>query len=186
MLLSLNTAGLLHINPVNCTAVSDGVCVKSVERGQPVTLCASYTTTPSIIPQGKHVIDVYKYEWSIRDGGNIPDMLPHQNQIISDFRILYECSNASCQWSDSSDDSYMSYLNVSNNCLNINRVQNSGFYRLKVVFYNQRDVITLPATHVDFYLTYDKGMLCIIISYCINTHIYSSNTHITRVTYTAI
>ena len=162
MFLSLNPAGLLHINPLNCTSVSDGVCVKRIERRQPVTLCASYVTTPSTIPPGKHVIEVYKYEWLMRDLENISDisdvLLPFPNQITSDFKILYVCSNGSCQWSDSSDENYISYLNVSNNCLTINHVQNSEYYRLKVVFYNQRDVITLPAIHVDFYLTYEEGM----------------------------
>ena len=151
MFLFLNTAGLLRINPVNCTAVSDGVCVKSVERGQPVTLCVNYTTIPSTIPQGKHVLDVYKYEWSIRDR----DI----SFVTSNFRILYECSNGSCQWFDSSNENYTSYFNVSNNCLTINRVRKNEFYRLKVVFFNQKDVITLPATHVDFYLTCDESML---------------------------
>ena len=165
MFLSLNTTGLLHVNPLNCIAVSDGVCVKSVKKGQPVTLCANYTTMPSTIPQGKHVIDVYKYEWSIRDGGK---MFPYQNQIFSDFKILYECSNGSCQWSNFSGENYMSYSNVSNSCLTIDHVQKNEFYRLKVVFYNQRDVITLPPIDVDFYLTDVQGKL-LYLWYC--THI---------------
>ena len=130
-----------------------------------MTLCASYTTTPSTIPPGKHVIDVYKYEWLIRDRENILDrsdvLFPYyRNQITNDFKILSMCSNGSCQWSNSSDENHASYLNDSNNCLTINRVQNREFYRLKVVFYNGRDVITPPAIHVDFYLPYDKGMFC--------------------------
>ena len=167
MILSLNAAGLLHISPVNCNSVSNGVCVKHVERGQPVTLCASYTTTPSTIPPGKHVIDVYKYEWLIRDRENTSykSDVPFSflNQFPNDFKFLYMCSNDFCQWSRSisSDENYTSYLNDSNNCLTINRVQNREFYRLKVVFYNQRDFITPPAIHVDFYVTYDKGMFCI-------------------------
>ena len=174
MILSLNAAGLSHLNPLHCTSLSDGVCVKSVERGQPVTLCASNTTTPSTIPHGKHVMDVYRSEWLIRERDNIShisnesDVLQSYHKQTSDFKTLYVCSNGSCQWSNSSIENYMDYLNVSNNCLTINGVQKNKFYRLAVVF-NDRNGINFVPAYVDFYLTNNKGMLSLV---CIHTYIH--------------
>ena len=60
----MNFLGLLRITPVNCTSGFHGICVKNIKRGQSVALCISRTTTPSVIPQGKHVTTEYQSEWS--------------------------------------------------------------------------------------------------------------------------
>ena len=54
----------LTYHSVNCTSRFDRICVKNLKRGQSVTLCISRTTTPSAIPQGKHVTTEYQSEWS--------------------------------------------------------------------------------------------------------------------------
>ena len=63
-MLLIYSLGRLYITPVNCTSIFDRVCVKNIKRGQSVSLCISHTTTPSIIPQGKHVTE-YHHGWSV-------------------------------------------------------------------------------------------------------------------------
>ena len=60
----MDSLGLLHITPVNCMSGFNGICVKNIKRGQSATLCISRTTTPSVIPQGKHVTTEYQPKWS--------------------------------------------------------------------------------------------------------------------------
>ena len=111
--------GLIKFAPQNCNSMSDGVCVKHVKRGQSVNLCTSHTTTPSTIPQGKHVINVSAYYWSLH--------------IESNMRTLYKCYNGSCR-PGSSNVGNFHYLEVSNSCLTIKNVQNNSEYILDIYY----------------------------------------------------
>ena len=91
--------------------MSNGICVKHVKRGQPVTLCTSQTTTPSTIPKGKHVISVSISTW----------------WVYKNFHLipLYTCSRESCTEVNSPgvNMNYTQYSNVSDSCLNIDNLQ---------------------------------------------------------------
>ena len=101
--------GDLHITPLNCNSTSDGVCIKHVKRGQPLTLCTSHTTTPSTIPQEKHIISVSSSTWWVYKN-------PHLIQI-------YSCLRESCTEVISSDVNHTRYSNVSDFCITINNLQ---------------------------------------------------------------
>ena len=107
--------GLINFTPLNCNSMSDGICVKHVERGQSVTLCTSHTTTPSAIPKGKHVISVSVYYWR------------------SHTRILYICYNSTCKPGTSNVRNFL-YPNVTNSCLTIKNIQNNSKYSLDLYF----------------------------------------------------
>ena len=106
--------------------MSDGVCVKHVKRGQPVTLCTSHTTTPSTIPDGKHVFDVMVYYWLVDTDGQ--------------RHVLYWCDSSSCVQGPSDAKDFL-YSDVSNSCLTIKNVQNDKKYILNIQ-YNGIDVQT--------------------------------------------
>ena len=109
-----------------------------VKREQPVNLCTKFTTTPSTIPQGKHVISVANSSWLVTYRG------------VS--KTLYTCSRGSCKpWPNSSDVNYTRYSVDTDNCLTITDVKGGEVYVLKVYFIP----ITQPGANVSFYLEYD-------------------------------
>ena len=130
--------GLIKCTPLNCNSMSDGICVKHVRRGQPVTLCTSHTTIPPTIPQGKHVISVSVYYW--------------KSYIESHRRSLYRCSRGSCERSSSDVRDFL-YSKVSNSCLTINSVLNKSKYILDIP-YNEFS----GSTNATFSVTY--GGMC--------------------------
>ena len=73
-----------------------------------MTLCTSHTTTPSTIPQGKHVISVSTSTWWVYN----PDLTQ-----------LYACLKGSCTEVNSPDVNYTQYSNVSDSCITINNLQ---------------------------------------------------------------
>ena len=83
--------------------------MKHVKRGQPVTFCTGQTTTPSTIPQGKHVISVSISTWWV-----------YKNLHLIH---LYTCSRESCTEVNSSGVNYTQYSNVSDSCLTIGNLQ---------------------------------------------------------------
>ena len=117
---TLTSIGLMKCTPLNCNSMSDGVCVKHVKRGEPVTLCTRHTTIPPTIPQGKHVIRVSAYHW--------------ESYIESHRRTLYKCYNGSCKRGSSYVRDFL-YSEVTNSCLTINSVQNNSKYILDI-YYN--------------------------------------------------
>ena len=135
--------GLFKFTPLNCNSMSDGVCVKHVKRGQPVTLCTSHTTTPSTIPQGKHVLSVMVYYW-------LSDTEGHRHG-------LYHCysTNGSCERAPSNARNFL-YSDVSNSCLTIKNVQNDKKYILEM-HYNGTDA----ETNVTFSVT--CGGMCELV-----------------------
>ena len=130
--------------------MSGGVCVKHVQRGQPVTLCTSYTTTPSTIPQGKHVVSVSYSYWQLY----VPNRVS--------FPILYNCSNGSCEQTHSNMD-YVQYSDVTASCLTIDNVQEYSEYIL-AVYFNMGDVksrVNFSVTHGGIYAHTKKAITCI-------------------------
>ena len=123
--------------PVNCNSTSERSCVKQVERGKPVTLCTSHTTTPSIIPEGKHVISVSNSSWLVICKG------------VS--KPLFTCSRGSCKpLSNSSDVNYTRYSMVTANCLTVTDVQEDEVFVSNVHFFP----ITPSVTNVSFNIKY--------------------------------
>ena len=111
--------------------------MKQVERGQPVTLCASHTTTPSTIPHGKHVISVSNSSWLVLYKG------------VS--KLLYTCTGGSCKpLSNSSDVKYTRYSMVTANCLTVTDVQEDEVFVSNVHFYP----ITPSVTNAYFNIKY--------------------------------
>ena len=108
--------------------------MKHVNRGQPVTLCTSHTTTPSTIPQGKHVINVFEYYWYL-----VIESLKHE---------LYWCYNGSCSQGRSNPRDFL-YSDVGDFCLTINNVQNNSKYILNINYIN---AISAP-TDITFSVT---------------------------------
>ena len=104
--------------------MSDGVCVKHVKRGQPVTLCTSHTTTPSTIPQGKHLAGVSQFYWSQPDMG-----------------IFYNCPSDSCELTYSVMKS-ANHSDVSDSCFTIDNVHESREYIL-LAYFNVNDHATI-------------------------------------------
>ena len=133
--------------------MSHGVCVKHVNRGQPVTLCTSHTTTPSTIPQGKHVISVSKSYWQLYVPGR-----------VSSPSILYNCSNGSCEQTNSVMNNSQLYSNVTASCLTINNVQEYGQYILAVHFNvdDARAKVNFSVTYGGIYAGQRKTITCII------------------------
>ena len=142
MIFTLQFAGLINFTPLNCNLMSNGVCVKHVNRGEPVTLCTSHTTTPSTIPQGKHVISVSKSYWQLYVPGRVS------------IPVLYNCSNGSCEQTYSVTNNSQ-YSDVTASCLTINNVQENSQYILAVHF-NMDDA----RTEVNFSVTYGGIYAC--------------------------
>ena len=138
-----SSIGLLKFTPLNCNSMSDGVCVKHVKRGQPVTLCTSHTTTPSTIPQGKNVLSVMVYYW-------LSDTEGHRH----DLYLCYS-TGGSCKRAPSNARDFL-YSDVSNSCLTIKNVQNDKKYILEI-YYNGTDA----ETNVTFSVT--CGGMCELV-----------------------
>ena len=119
--MSMSIPGLLNINPLNCDSISHDHWVKYVKRGQPVTLCTIQTTTPSKIPQEKHVISVTGSLWFVVDkkGSKI---------------LLYTCFEGSCI-QNSSSLNYTRYSAVNDSCLTIDDVQEYERYVFSANFH---------------------------------------------------
>ena len=100
--------------------MSRGYCVRHVTRGQPVTLCIRHTTTPSTIPQGKHVLSVSSSQWFIHRGA---------------LQERLYCSKGSCT-QNYSHVYYRCYSNVSHSCLTINNAQKKKYYYSLTVYFN--------------------------------------------------
>ena len=135
--------GYLKAIPSNCRAISDDYfCMMYVKRGQSVTLCTSFISVPSTIPQGKHAFSVSKSQWLIyknTQSGPIP--IP-----------LYNCSRESCTQGNSPNVNYTHYSNVTDSCLTIDNLQETEEYFFSAHFhpcvtYNETRTIflVLPA-----------------------------------------
>ena len=130
-----NYPGNFHIFPLNCTSMSNGVCVMLVKKGDPVSLCTRHTTTPSTLPEGKHVA-----HWKFR------------NESL-DLLYLYTCANRSCRsYRDTFKSGY--FKDVNDSCLAINHVQNiSTFVLTNVLLSNEETILSKKDVH--FYVTYE-------------------------------
>ena len=154
--LIFNCIGLLNITSLNCISkLTDGTCVINTQRGQPVTLCISQFTTPSTIPQGKHVIGVDESYWSV----------VYVGPLVLSFPI-YKCKNGYCEETLNNSLPFYNYFsNVSNSCLTISIEEKITIYELYyelIVSYNTIGAIQLPSRGEKFYVAYYEG----------NTHTY--------------
>ena len=135
----LNPSGQGNLTPLNCNSTSDSVCVMNVIRGQPVTLCAAFTTIPPSIPEGGRVSNLSGSAWYFKNG--------------SDNVLLYICTS-SCDSGHSLDHSLYTYVNIS--CLTINNVQENQQYLMLADF----EPLHSPRPSVIFDVTYE-GVLCV-------------------------
>ena len=138
--------GLLDITPLNCDSMPRGNCVRHVKRGQPVTLCASHTTTPSTIPHGKHVVSVSSALWLTHTGG---------------WQRLY-CSNGSCT-QNYSHLNYRCHSNVSHSCLTINNAKKKEYSYSLTVYFNPTNLMRYRS-FVHFHVTYEGMYAFLYIS----------------------
>ena len=129
--------------------MSDGICAKHVKRGQSVTLCATHTTIPSTIPQGKHVLSVFEYDWLSDTEGQ--------------KHVLYSCYKGSCR-ERSPYARNVSYTDVSISCLTIKNVQNDKMYILDI-HHNGIGAVTSATFYVTCGGMCDHVYINIIISY---------------------
>ena len=123
-----------------------------VKKGDPVTLCTRHTTTPSTIPQWKHVIHVSKVYWKItKENG--------------DLEYLYTCANDNCPtYRDTFTYDYLKDVNKS--CHTISHVQNiSTFVSTNILQSN--DLTFQSRTDVHFYVTYEGK--CSTVHVCVQT-----------------
>ena len=125
-----NYTGLIEFTPLNCNSMSDGICVKHVKRGQPVTLCTRHTTIPSTIPQGKHLIGLSQFYW---------------RQANRD--LLYTCPSGSCELTQSVLNS-THYSDVSDSCFTIDNVTENRKYIL-LAYFNVNNV----HSNVNYFVT---------------------------------
>ena len=135
-------SGLLNITPLDCDSMSHGKCVRHVTRGRPVQLCSSHITTPSTIPQGKHVLRVSSAYWSIHTGG---------------WQRLY-CSNGSCT-QNYSHLNYRCHSNISHSCLTINNAQKNAYSYSLSVYFNP-PTLKMYRSIVYFHMTYEGMYVC--------------------------
>ena len=124
--------------------------MKHVKRGQPVTLCTKHTTTPSIIPPGKHVLSVSKSQWLLS--------LMKMGRLTAHY--LYSCSKGSCIHHSSKliTQNYTHYLNISYSCLTISNVQGKEQYSFQMYFDPSH---LLKATSVYFFVTIEGMCVCV-------------------------
>ena len=118
VLICCNYAGLLtKIAPLNCNSMSRGACVINVKREQPVTLCTTITTTPSVIPPGKHVVRLHGSIW-------FKYISPaNRTGLLTPIICLYECLNGSCHPCSTSERvNFTNYSDVNNSCITIKYV----------------------------------------------------------------
>ena len=118
----------MKFTPLNCNSMVNGMCVKHVRRGQSVTLCTSHTTTPSTIPQGKHLVGVSVLYWLqpyMEDGSN--------------SSTYYTCGNyhRNCKPTHSIMN-FTHHLDVGESCFTIDNVQESRKYEF-VAHFNTND-----------------------------------------------
>ena len=130
-------SGLLNLTPLDCNYMSDGYCVRHVTKGQPVTLCTSHTTTPSTIPQGKHVLNVSSSSWLI------------------DYRGMQrvQCSNGFCP-QNYSHLNYRCHSNFSHSCLTINNAQKKEYYYSLRVSFDPPN-LKMYSSIIHFHVTYE-------------------------------
>ena len=127
--------------------------MKHVKRGQPVTLCTSHTTTPSIIPEGKRVISVSSAFWFLSIGNG-------------DLQNFYRCfytggSIRRCGYSTRA--SYLKrYTDINDSCLTIKHAQSISTFVLKTFFPN---VFNVTSQTVVFYVTYEGKCTCVCADY---------------------
>ena len=101
-----------------------------------MTLCTTHTTTPSQIPQGKHVISVTRSVWFVVDKKGMQSP-------------LYTCFNGSCI-QNSSNLNYTRYSAVKDSCLTIVDVQENEGYVFSAHFhptYVKEVTIEFKVTH---------------------------------------
>ena len=152
--LIFNCIGLLNFTTLNCISkLNDGTCVINTQRGQPVTLCISQFTTPSTIPQGKHVIGVDESYW-------------FKVYFKALSTPIYRCKNGYCEETlNNSIPLYNYFSNVSDYCLTISievGITIYGSHYELIVSYNTIGAIQLPSRGEKFYVGYYEG----------NTHTY--------------
>ena len=134
--------------------MSGRVCVMQVKKGEPVTLCTSHTTTPSTIPQGKHVIHVSKSHWKIRNENG-------------DLEYLYTCANDNCTTYRNTF-KYDYFKDVNESCLAIYNVKNILTFVLTYIL-QSNDLTLQSRTDVQFYVTYEGKCtrVCADHAYCL-------------------
>ena len=147
-------AGILNYIPLDCDSMSRGNCVRHVPRGPPVILCTRHTTTPSTIPQGKHVISVFSSQWFIGIGALT--------------QRLY-CEKESCP-QNYSYVNYRCHSNVSHSCLTINNAHKDQYYSLEVHF-NEPNLMPYGST-VHFHVTFEGMYGYLYMSYFLIGHNY--------------
>ena len=134
--ISVSITGLLNFTPLDCDSMSRGYCVRHVTRGLPVILCTRHTTTPSTIPQGKHVISVSSSQWFIYTG-----------------RERLYCEKGSCP-QNYSHLNYRCHSNISHSCLTINNAQKNKYHYYLSVYFNPPTLKMYRST-VHFQVTYE-------------------------------
>ena len=133
-------SGLSNITPLDCDSMFRGYCVRHFTRGQPAELCSRYTTTPSKIPQGKHVLSVSTSHWSI------------MNTQTRRWQRLY-CLNGSHSL-NYSHINYRCHSNVSHSCLTINNAQKNEYSYSFTIYFNPPN-FKMFRSIVHFRATYD-------------------------------
>ena len=119
VLICCNYAGLLiNIAPLNCNSMSQGACVINIKREQPVTLCTTIPTAPSVIPPGKHIVRLHESHWltysSPANGTGL---------FTTPAICLYKCLNGSCHpCTTSKNVNFTNYSDVNDSCLTIKYV----------------------------------------------------------------
>ena len=97
----------------------------NVKRGQPVTLCTTITTTPAVIPQGKHVVSIHESHWFTYS--------TQADGTILSISCLYNCQNGSCHQCSISTHVKYTILNVNSSCLTIDNIlekEKTHYFRL--------------------------------------------------------
>ena len=110
-----------------------------------MTLCTEHTTTPSTIPQGKHVIHVSKVHWKLRIEND-------------DLYYVYTCVKDSCTpyHRDNIIFIYDYVKDVNESCVTINHVQNISTLNFVSTNILQSNDLTLQSRRdVHFYVTYE-------------------------------
>ena len=78
-----------------------------------MTLCTTITTTPTVIPEGKHYVSYHESIW----------FTTNSRTFNTGYQIVYRCLNGSCQpWVNSTYVNYTDYSDVSDSCLTVNNV----------------------------------------------------------------
>ena len=112
-----------------------------------MTLCTSFISVPSTIPQGKHALSEFKSQWwAYKYTGLIP---------------IYNCSRISCTQGNSPDVNYTHYSNVTDSCLTIDNLQETEDYVFSAYFH-PRVTYNKTVTTTVFFLVSPAGMFACV------------------------